>query len=74
MKKAEFLKEVRSVSSDELATRVRSNSEEQMKLRFRKASGQLQNADQIRQLRRQRARMLTIKKESALKQEVNVAE
>ena len=61
MKKKDFLKEISTLSKNDLAAKVRENSEEQMKLRFRKASGQLQDSARIKQLRRQRARLLTRK-------------
>lgn len=60
MKRKEFLKDARAQDKNELHARVRSNSEEQMKLRFRKATGQLQETHRIKSLKRARARMLTI--------------
>lgn len=60
MKRKEFLKDARAQDKKELRARVRTNSEEQMKLRFRKASGQLQQTHRIKILKRERARLLTL--------------
>lgn len=60
MKRKEFLKDAVAQDKNELRARVRANSEEQMKLRFRKATGQLQQTHRIKLLKRDRARLLTI--------------
>ena len=60
MKRKEFLKDAVAQDKNELRARVRANSEEQMKLRFRKATGQLQQTHRIKILKRDRARLLTI--------------
>lgn len=65
MKQREFLKEARAMAAADISAKVRANSEEQMKLRFRKASGQLQDATRIKHLRRDRARLLTVKREQS---------
>lgn len=59
MKKKEFNKKVKSASKDELVTQAKSLAEELMKLRFRKASGQLEQAHQIPHIRRNLARVRT---------------
>jgi len=72
MKRKEFLKDAKAQDVTELRTRIRANSEEQMKLRFRKATGQLQQTHRITILKRERARLLTLaKKASASKAAVN---
>jgi large subunit ribosomal protein L29 len=59
MKKKEFREAVKTMSRDELVAKARSLSEELMKLRFRKASGQLEQVKAIPQLRRDLARVKT---------------
>ena len=59
MKRKEFVKDAKGQDVKELRARVRANSEEQMKLRFRKATGQLQQTHRIKILKRERARLLT---------------
>lgn len=55
-----FLDEVRGLPSGELRERARGLAEELMKLRFRKASGQLEQAFRIKQVKRDLARVLTV--------------
>lgn len=59
MKRKEFLKQVKGLDAGELRSRIRANSEEQMKLRFRQATGQLQQSHRLGILRKERARLLT---------------
>ena len=63
MKRKEFLKDAKSQDVKELRTRIRANSEEQMKLRFRKATGQLEQTHRIKILKRNRARLVTLAKQ-----------
>ena len=70
MKRKEFLKDAKKQDVKELRTRIRANSEEQMKLRFRKATGQLQQTQRIKMLKRERARLLTLAKQESAKQAV----
>ena len=60
MKKRDLLAELRALSVDELKTRERQLAEELMKLRFRKAGGQLEEGHLMRQVRRDRARVLSV--------------
>lgn len=60
MKRKDFLKDAVAQDQKELRARVRANSEEQMKLRFRKATGQLEQTHRIKVLKRERARLLTL--------------
>jgi len=57
MKKSEFLKELRELPREDLLVRKRLLHEELMKLRFRKASGQLEQASRLREIRRNLARV-----------------
>lgn len=66
MKRKEFLKDAKAQDKKELRARVRTNSEEQMKLRFRKATGQLQQTHRIKILKRERARLLTLANKPAV--------
>ncbi|MCB0310043.1 MAG: 50S ribosomal protein L29 [Bdellovibrionales bacterium] len=59
MKKTEFLGEVREMSVADLRQRARQLAQELMKLRFRKASGQLENTHGMRLARRNLARVKT---------------
>ena len=51
MKRRDFISEIRKLSDQELIERERSLSEEIMKLRFRKASGQLEEMHRITEVR-----------------------
>ena len=59
MKKKEFNEKIKSASKADLTAQAKSLAEELMKLRFRKASGQLEQAHQIPQIRRNLARVRT---------------
>lgn len=52
--------DVRARSSDELTQQLDDLRKEAFNLRFRKASGQLENTARVRQVRRDIARILTI--------------
>ncbi len=73
MKSRETLKELRSLSAKELEGKILSTEEELLKLRFRHASRQLEQTAQLRELKRNVARMRTVLNESVLN-EVAVSE
>jgi large subunit ribosomal protein L29 len=56
-------KEIRDLSSDEITVKIRSTREELLQLRLRKQTGQVEKTDQLRTLRKDVARLLTIQKE-----------
>lgn len=60
MKRKEFLKDIEGLSVDELKQKAREISEELMKLRFRQASGQLDEGHLFGLLRKRRARVNTL--------------
>lgn len=60
MKRSELWKELKALGTDDLKERARSMAEELMKLRFRSASGQLQQGHRIREVRRNLARARTL--------------
>jgi len=59
MKTKDFRKEIQTLSQEELSTRAKALAEELMKLRFRAASGQLEQSHRLGQLRRNLARVRT---------------
>ena len=63
MKIKEKLTEYRSMSADALQEKISSLQEELMNLRFRHASGQLEQTAQLRNLRKDIARMKTTLKQ-----------
>jgi large subunit ribosomal protein L29 len=56
-------KEIRDLTNDELATKLSDLKDELFKLRFRLATGQLENPMLIRDVRRTMARIQTIMKQ-----------
>ena len=56
-------KEIRDLSSEEITVKVRSTREELLQLRLRKQTGQVEKTDQLRTLRKDIARLLTIQNE-----------
>ena len=60
MKRIDLLKELRGLSRDDLTQRARSVAEEMMKLRFRKATGQLEQSHRLSQLKRDFARIKSV--------------
>lgn len=68
MKRKQFLDETKGQPVKELAQKARALAEERMKLRFRKASGQLDQSHRLREVRRNLARVLTLKRQSELKE------
>jgi large subunit ribosomal protein L29 len=63
-------KELRSLSVDELNARIEDAREELMNLRFRQATGELTDFNQIRRTRREIARMLTLIREIEIEAEL----
>jgi large subunit ribosomal protein L29 len=63
MKKRDEIKELRELGEGELEERALSIQEELMKLRFRHASGQLEQTAQLSILRRRIARLKTMLQE-----------
>jgi len=59
MEDKKFLKEVRDLSQENRIEKARELSEELMKLRFRKAAGQLEQSHRMKQTRRNLARTKT---------------
>jgi large subunit ribosomal protein L29 len=60
-------KEIRDLSSDEITAKVRSAREELLQLRLRKQTGQVEKTSQIRVLRKDIARLLTIQNDKKSK-------
>jgi len=59
-------RELRELSDEELAKKLRELKEELFNLRFQAATGQLDNPMRIRQVRREIARVQTIQREREL--------
>ena len=69
------IKELRELSTEELATRRRDLKEEALNLRVQQESGQLENPARIREVRREVARIETIisaRRNQARQQEIQV--
>lgn len=66
MKEKDELRELRNLEADELEKRSRDTRHELMNLRFRKASGQLEQTTQLNMLRRRIARIETLLREKQL--------
>ncbi len=60
MKRKDLLKELNGLSIDDLKGRAQANAEERMKLRFRHASGQLEQSHRLGQLKKEYARIQTV--------------
>ena len=60
MKSAERLKKLRDMSADELERREAEMNEQMFRLRFQWAMGQTETLNKMRELRKDRARLLTI--------------
>lgn len=60
MKRKDLITELKGMQKDALLDRARTLAEELMKLRFRKASGQLEQRHRIREVRRTLARVKTM--------------
>lgn len=66
MKRSEQKKDLRAKSPDALAELVAEKQDELLKLRFKKASSQLEQTGQLKQIRRSIARAKTIIKQKQL--------
>ena len=60
MKSADRAKKLRDMSADELERQQAEMSEQMFKLRFQWAMGQTESLNKMRELRKDRARLLTI--------------
>jgi large subunit ribosomal protein L29 len=65
MKSTDQVKKLRDMSDDELETQSADMREHSFKLRFQWVMGQTESLKQIRELRKQRARLETIVREKA---------
>jgi large subunit ribosomal protein L29 len=63
VKSAERVKKLRDMSVDELARQEGEMNEQLFKLRFQWAMGQTETLNKLRELRKDRARLLTIMRE-----------
>lgn len=63
MKSADRVKKFRDLSADELGRQEGEMNEQMFKLRFQLAMGQTESLKKIRELRKDRARLLTILRE-----------
>ena len=63
MKSAERTKKLRDMTADELQRREAEMGEELFRLRFQWAMGQTETLNKMRELRKDRARLLTIMRE-----------
>ena len=59
--------EIRDMSADEQAEKIKSLKEELFNLRFQNATGQLENPMRIREVKRSIAQVKTIQREAELK-------
>ena len=65
MKSTERTNKLRDLSSEELQRREEEMSEEMFRLRFQWAMGQTETLNKLRELRKDRARLLTIMREKS---------
>jgi large subunit ribosomal protein L29 len=65
VKSTERAKKLRDMSVDELTQREAEMHEQMFKLRFQWAMGQTETLNKMRELRKDRARLLTIKREKS---------
>ena len=63
--------ELRELSVDELATRLRESKEELFNLRFQVATGQLDNTARLKELRHDVARIATVLREREIERELD---
>ncbi|MGI6524950.1 MAG: 50S ribosomal protein L29 [Bdellovibrionota bacterium] len=71
MKDREFINELRNKSDSELKEEARRIADELMKLGFRRAVGREENVHQVKALRRNLARVHTIRSEKCLEKKRN---
>lgn len=60
-------KEIRDLSAEEITAKVQASRDELLQLRLRKQTGQVEKTSQIRTLRKDIARLLTIQNEKKKK-------
>jgi large subunit ribosomal protein L29 len=65
MKSAERTKKLRDMTADELQRREIEMNEQMFRLRFQLAMGQTETLNKIRELRKDKARLLTIMREKS---------
>ena len=65
MKSADRTKKLRDMTSEELQRQEGEMNEQMFKLRFQWAMGQTETLNKLRELRKDRARLLTIKREKS---------
>jgi len=65
MKSAERTKKLRDMTVDELERREVEMNEQMFRLRFQWAMGQTETLNKLRELRKDKARLLTIKREKS---------
>jgi len=65
VKSAERMKKLRDLSVDELQRREVEMSEQMFRLRFQWAMGQTETLNKLRELRKDRARVLTLMREKS---------
>jgi large subunit ribosomal protein L29 len=68
VKTADRVKKLRDMSSDELERQQAEMSEQMFKLRFQWAMGQTESLKKMRELRKDRARLLTVLREKESEQ------
>ena len=68
MKSADRVKKLRDMSPDELDRQQAEMSEQMFKLRFQWAMGQTESLNKMRELRKDRARLMTILREKESEQ------
>ncbi len=61
-------KEIREMTDSELKKKLAESKEEQFKLRFQQATGQLENTQRIPKVKKNIARILTILREKEMEQ------
>lgn len=65
MKSGDRVKKLRDLSVDELSRQETEMNEQMFKLRFQLAMGQTESLNKLRQVRKDRARLLTIMREKS---------
>lgn len=74
MKRSTSLREIRGATAEELSARLQRLESELFQNRMRRATNQLENTMQIRLIRREIARVLTVMSEQKNKQQPQAAE
>ena len=59
------IEDIRTMTSDQLAENLLNLKKEQFNLRFQRATGQLENTERVREVRRQIARVKTLSRQKA---------